>query len=513
MGVWERMNIQTHPEKEIDVLKLMKAVFRKFWVIAAAAVGGAVLAILITLFFITPQYQSSVMFYVNNNSVSLGETAASITSADISASRGLVDSFLVILKARETLTDVIDYAGVDLPYTELSEMLTAEAVNDTEFFRVVATSPDPQEAEKIANAVAYILPKRISSIIEGTSAKIVDSAVLATRPSAPNYVSNSILGFLLGFAAATGVIVLRVLMDVTIRSEEDILQTCSYPILASVPDMESAGKSGYSYENGKTRKKQVSPVGGKAVLTGGDISFAAAEAYKLLRTKLQFSFADDQKSHIIAVSSAVSGEGKSLSAINLAYSLSQLGKSVILIDCDMRRPTLAEKLNLRKMPGLSNFLAGQNKLQDVVQCCGISNDETAFRVITAGQKPPNPIELLSSERMTKVLKGMRQICDYIILDLPPVGEVSDALAVARETDGILLVVRQNCCTSADLSATIRQLAYVNAKLLGIVYNCTTEGGKKYGDAKRYRNYYGKKSEKDTKRKRASQTKKRHSGVQ
>ena len=178
---------------------------------------------------------------------------------------------------------------------------------------------------------------------------------------------------------------------------------------------------------------------------GSGMSFAASEAYKLLRTKLQFSFAGDNSCRVIGLSSALSGEGKSLTAINLAYSLSQLNKRVILIDCDMRRPTLAEKLDLRKRPGLSSYLTGQSRLKELIQFCGIKNDENAFHVIAAGQNPPNPVELLSSDKMAAVLEMLRQNYDYVILDLPPVGEVSDAMAVAKILDGMLLVVRQNYC--------------------------------------------------------------------
>lgn len=477
---------EKNEEVEIDLSRLAKALIRKSWLIGIVSVICALTVLLGTLLLVTPRYQSSTMLYVNNNSLSLGDAAASITTGDISASRGLVKSYIVILNSRETLVDVIDYAGVNRTYSQLRRMITAEAVDSTEIFEVVVTSTDPQEAEKIASAIAYILPKRISSIIEGTSAKIVDSAVVASRPSSPSYSRNALLGFLAGFVLSSGLIVLWVLLDKTIRTEEDVAQCSKYPILASVPDMVAAGKTGYGYSYDRDRKKNtVQTFGKKTQIIGGGINFVAAESYKLLRTKLQFSFADESTSHVIGVSSALSGEGKSVSAVNLAYSLSQLGKKVILIDCDMRRPTLAEKLNIQKHPGLSDFLAGQCGLDHLVQLYHVKGDETAFHVISAGQNPPNPIELLSSARMEKLLVGLRDICDYVILDLPPVDEVSDALAVASNTDGFLLVVRQDYCNRQVLNATVRQFEFVDARILGVVFNCTKEShGKGY-----YKKYY------------------------
>jgi len=483
----ERMT-EKNDEIEIDLQRIFSALLNKAWLIGIVSAICAVLTLVGTLLFVTPQYQSAAMFYVNNSSMSLGDVASSITSSDISASRGLVKSYIVILKTRDTLNDVIDYAEVDLSYKQLKGMISAEAVDSTEIFQVVVTSPDPEEAETLANAIAYILPKRISTIIEGSSAQIVESAVAAANPSSPSYSKNTMLGLLVGMVLSAGAVILWVMLDTTIRKEDDLVQSCHYPVLAAVPDMEAPAKGGYDYSYDRDKKKAALQAGRKPALIGGEINFAAAEAYKLLRTKLQFAFADGNESHVIGVSSSLSGEGKSLSAINLAYSLSQLGKRVVLIDCDLRRPTLAEKLKIQKKPGLSNFLTSQSKLDELFQNCNIRNDENAFLVITAGPNPPNPIELLSSNRMAKFLEGLRKICDYVILDLPPVGEVSDALAVAKNTDGILLVVRQDHCERAVLSDTIRQFEFVDAKILGVVYNCSTDSNKGY-----YKKYYRKSS--------------------
>ena len=482
--------IQQNEELEIDLQRLITALLNKSVLIGIVAVVCAIITFLGTYFFITPQYQSAAMFYVNNNSLSLGEASLSISSADISASRGLVKSYIVILETRETLNEVIDYSGVNRTYGQVRGMISAEAVNSTEIFKVVVTSPDPQEAKAIADAIAYILPKRISSIIEGTSAKIVDSAVVPGGPSSPSYTRNTVVGFAMGLVLAMSLVILRALMDITIRTEEDITQNCKNPVLASVPDMEAHSKGGSYYGYGKkgAYDKSGGKNGKRIELVGGNISFAAAEAYKLLRTKLQFSFADEGDCRVIGVSSSLTGEGKSLTAVNLAYSASQLGKRVLLVDCDMRRPSLADKLPIQKTPGLSDFLSGQIQADKLLQMCGMKDDEQAFHAISAGSTPPNPMELLSSRRMEKMIEILRQRYDYIILDLPPVGEVGDALAIAKLTDGMLIVVRQNYCDRLALNAAIRQFEFVDAKILGIVFNCITEGGSRYGRSY-YRRYY------------------------
>lgn len=485
-------------EMEIDLGRCLSAVMSKAWLVTIISLLGAAIMFAVTHFLITPQYQSTAMFYVNNNSLSIGNASLSISSSDLVTSRGLVDSYIVILNTRETLDEVIEYAQSDLSVGQLKGMISAGAVNETEIFRVTVTSPDPAQAELLANAITQVLPQRIGTIIEGSSAKIVDTAVEASSPSSPSYTKNILIGFLLGFMMTVGMIVVREIFDIMVRSDEDIAEVCEHPVLATVPDLTAGGKGGYEYAYGRDaeKTKKVS-AGHKPVLFGKDISFSAAEAYKLLRTKLQFSFSDDSDCRVIGVSSSLSGEGKSLTAINLAYTLSQLNKKVILIDCDMRRPTLAEKLGINKKPGLSSYLTAQSKLVDLVQNCGFAKDEKAFHVISAGQNPPNPVELLSSARMQKMMELLRKAYDYVILDLPPVGEVSDAMAVAKQTDGILLVVRQNACDRNALADTVRQFEFIDARILGVVFNCVNEpGGKGYykkyykgGYRRYYRRYY------------------------
>ena len=481
-------------EIEIDVQRLFSALLSKAWLIGLVAVLCAVAMLLGTLFFVTPEYQATAMFYVNNNALSLGDASFSLSAGDISASRGLVKSYIVILNTRESLNAVIDYADSDLTYGELRSMISADAVDSTEIFRVVVTSTDPKEAKEIADAIAYVLPKRIASIVEGTSAKVVDSAVKPASPSSPSYTKNTMLGFVIGLVLTSLLVMLREYLDITIRTEDDISRCCAHPVLTSVPDMEAHTKGGYYYGYGnaqKTHEKAGSKEPKTVELVGGNISFAAAEAYKLLRTKLQFSFADENNCRVVGISSALAGEGKSLSAVNLAYTTSLLGKRVLLIDCDMRRSSVSEKLPVKRSPGLSDFLSGQSHAEKLIQLCGVKDDERAFHVIAAGRTPPNPIELLSSERMKKMLEHLRENYDYIILDLPPVAEVSDALAVAKFTDGMLVVVRQNYCDRVVLSSAVRQFEFVDAKILGVVFNSTTENGgisKKY--YKRYYRKYG-----------------------
>lgn len=502
---------EKHTEKndvvEIDLKQIWFALIKRVWILLITAVIGASVFFTGTKLLITPEYKSYAQFYVNNNSMSFGETSFSLTSSDIMASKSLVETYIVILKSRNCLNDVINTAGVNYSYGQIRGMISAYSVNETEVFEVAVTSTKPEEAERIANAIAEVLPKKIASIVESTSAKIVDYAVKPSSPSSPNVKRNTLLGFVLGFAITAVIIVIRTIFDTTIRSEEDVTQNIDHPVLACVPDMVVQAKGGYYYSsygkkkggyyssayasaskkaNGKSGSTNTSE---EVKLIGKDISFAASEAYKLLRTKLQFSFVDEVRCPIIGISSAMAGEGKSLSAINLAYSLAQLEKKVLLIDCDMRRPSLFNRLPVQKAPGLSNYLTSQVEREEIIQKCKL-DDEQGFDVIASGNNPPNPIELISSVKMARVLEDLRDYYDYIIVDLPPVGEVSDALVAAKLVDGILLVVRQDYCTTTALGDAVEQFEFIESKILGMVMNCISEGGSRYGK-RYYKKYYSK----------------------
>lgn len=230
----------------------------------------------------------------------------------------------------------------------------------------------------------------------------------------------------------------------------------------------------------------------RAYLIGPKMNFAAAEAYKLLRTNLMFSFSGETEHRVVGLTSAFHGEGKSLTSINLAYTLAEAEKSVLLIDGDMRLSNVAKTLELSSKPGLSNLLVGLNSVNSAIQECSIplkDGDELTFDVIVAGDVPPNPSELLGSNRMNILLDKLKERYDYIILDLPPVMAVADALVVSHMVDGLFVIVRKDRTTRSALAETMRQLELVDARILGFVFNAASESEHGYYSKKYKKGYY------------------------
>lgn len=227
------------------------------------------------------------------------------------------------------------------------------------------------------------------------------------------------------------------------------------------------------------------------VRTCENLSFAAKEAFKRLRENVLLSLPDEKEfgCMIIGVTSAQPSEGKSTISVNTAFSLAELGKRVLLIDADMRRPSINIKLGLQQTPGLSNLLSDSNSIDAAIKTYYSSaKDSTAFDVIPSGSITSNPSEILTSKRMAKLLSALSGAYDFIIMDLPPVGTVIDAVSVGKHTDGMIVVVRENNCPVDVFGDCVEQLKFAGINILGFVVNGALEGaGKGYGYA--YKNRY------------------------
>ncbi len=194
-------------------------------------------------------------------------------------------------------------------------------------------------------------------------------------------------------------------------------------------------------------------------------SFAIREAYKTLRTNTRF-FLNETGCKKFCITSSTSGEGKSITILNLAISFAETGQKVLLIDADMRRPALARLLIEKASPGLSNVLAGLSTTEEALHKEVYPNLDVLF----SGDAPPNPSELLGNDSMRNLIEEMSRVYDYILIDTPPVNAVSDTCIVANIVDGVLYLVRQNRTDKEAVRSGVHQLELVGAKLLGFILN-------------------------------------------
>lgn len=223
------------------------------------------------------------------------------------------------------------------------------------------------------------------------------------------------------------------------------------------------------------------------------LGFQIRESYKAARTNIHYSIIK-KGCKTIAFTSASKGEGKTVTAVNIATALAQqVDTKVVVIDCDLRRPRVHTALTLEASPGLTNYLNDECTYEEIVKDTKVEN----LKAITYGAVPPNPSELLSSDAMKAFIKRLRTECgfDYVIFDTPPVGVVIDAIPIIKHTDGVVIVVRDNATTYPDLNKTIDVLKRSESKILGVVVNRTKpvetrKGYKKYSYDYGYGGYYG-----------------------
>ena len=244
------MDNKTKEYYTIDLVHVVKSLWRRAWIIILSSLVVAGLGFSLATFFIAPTYSSSIMLYVNNSSISLGDASFSISSSEITAAQGLVKTYSEILNNRTTLERVIDETDVPYTYKELSKMITAASSNDTEIMKVTVTTENPYEASKIANCIAEVLPERISEIIDGATMEVVDSAIPNLNKVAPSRTQYTLVGFLIGLLVSVVILVIVALMDDTIHDEEYVLQNYDCPILAKIPSLVNSGgkRSGYYYQ-------------------------------------------------------------------------------------------------------------------------------------------------------------------------------------------------------------------------------------------------------------------------
>ncbi len=235
------MNENTE-SREIDLLQMASALVKKWWVIAVATVLAGIIAFGYTRLGITPKYEATAMFYVNNSSIS-----GKISLGDLNMARDCVASCGVILGTRLTLEEVIREGNFNYTCEQLGKMIDSQAVNGTEIFSVTVTSTDPQEACDIANTIASVLPQKVADAMDGVKVKVIDYAVVPQTKSSPSTPKNTVLGMLVGFVLSAGVIILLEMFNDTINSEEWLVTTYGdeIPLLSVVPDVNAKSDRRY----------------------------------------------------------------------------------------------------------------------------------------------------------------------------------------------------------------------------------------------------------------------------
>ncbi|QNK80972.1 polysaccharide biosynthesis tyrosine autokinase [Nakamurella sp. PAMC28650] len=419
---------------------------RKYWMLVLLlTVLGTLAATGLTL-STDPKYASTVTFFVSS------QTSSSQTAlqADQFAQRR-INSYAGVMVSDRMADLIIKKANLSLTPAEVKSEISATTDVNTVLLTATVIDTSPDRSLAIANAISTELNGVVNGLDNPGSTKTttflnaITGPTLNTTPVSPKKTLNIGLGFLVGLALGVSAAIVRELMDVTVRTA-DVMQTLSKrPVLATVALDAATAKS--------------------PVLVRTTVRSPRGEAFRQLRTSLKFIHVD-QPLKVVVVSSSVASEGKSLTAANLALVFAEAGQRVLLIEADLRQPRAADYLGLERAVGLSNVLAGELGVDDVLQPWG----DSGLTLLASGSIPPNPSELLGSNAMADLMVALRARFDMILVDSPPVLPVTDAVVLSAVADGILMVVHYGRTTRAQFTSAITALDAVDAKLIGTVLN-------------------------------------------
>jgi capsular exopolysaccharide synthesis family protein len=414
------------------------AALRKHWAVLVVATLAGGLAGLGYAQTVQPQYRSTTSVFV---SLERSDTVADLMQG-ANFTQNLVTSYASLATMPAVLAPVITELGLDTTPRQLSERIDAVVPLDTAIIEISARADGPWQASEIADSVARHLSQTVSEVSpknqNGRSTvrlTVVAAAEPPEYPFAPNTKLLTAGGALAGLALGVLVAVGLALFDTRIRTAKDLPAGDDLAVLGTVPQI---------------RKGAPDP----QLMT---------ESYRRIRTNLQFLDVGSPVRSFV-VTSSVPDEGKTTTSIGLAHALAERGSRVLLVDADLRRPSLADRLGLEGAAGLSTVLIGRADLEDVVQPVG----PPRFAVLTAGDLPPNPGRLIEADAMEQLVRRAREAYDVVIFDVPPLLPVTDGALLARRTQGAVVVARARKVRRAQLTDALASLDAIGAPVLGLI---------------------------------------------
>ena len=436
----------------VTLSSYLRVLAERWRLVALFVLAGTAIAVLVTI--TSPKvYQADVQLFVrstdNTTNSNLQYNAAAFTTTQVQTFAQIVGSPDVLSKIRTNL-------NLPISSRDLKGKISASAPIGQSIIELHVQDSSALRAAAIANEASRAFVDEVQGYYEipPTSPQgkptlplrlfITDPAVAPSAPISPKPLLNVSLGLLLGLLIGAALAVVRHVLDNRIKDPDTLAKVAGKPTMGIVIDDPGASKFPIATRAGKHN--------------------ARAENFRQLRANLQFANIDKHP-RVIAVTSSIPGEGKTMVSMNLASALSEAGFTVCLVDADLRRPTVAPTLGLAGPVGLTSVLIQQIGLSEALQSAGPN-----LYVLTSGPVPPNPSEVLASTYVRDIIRSLLEKVDYVVIDTAPLLPVSDGSEVAALADGTLLVARCEATTDNQVKRAVATLRGVDAKLIGVVLN-------------------------------------------
>ncbi len=453
------MNTNENFEMELDLIKLF-GIIKKIWHYCVLLVLICMtLAFGITKFFIPKTYQAEAKVIVVSKNE--GSANAQLSYTDLQLSQKLVATYTQIIMSERISDIVIERMGDVLTTKDYNSMVRVTAQQNTEIMKISVISKDPVFSSELANQVIDVFLTEINHIMPVENVSILNSAKVPTINIGPRVLLNTAVGAVLGILMSGLLCMFVLLTDRKIKDTDDIKGIINAPLIGAIPyiDAEEDDDTGPNVD--------------RSLVTIYDSNSVVSEAYRSLRTNITLrNFDNDIK--VINVVSSSQAEGKSSAILNLAVVFGQIGKKVLIIDLDLRAPTIHRKLKIKNGFGITDLINKQAVLKD----CILDYNEN-IDVITAGTKIPFASEFLQSVSLKKFIDEAKERYDFVLLDSPPAGLVTDGTIVSKIADGTIIVVASNSSEKKDLQTLDELLRQFDINILGVVMT-RMPMSKKYG---------------------------------
>jgi len=443
-------------EQELDLRALLQVLAGGWKIILAITVLAVLISALLTFYYLTPNYQASSTVMV----VQERDTPEQIYD-DVRTSRQLVETYQRLISSMTIMDEVIEILNLDYSFNKLEDMVEVNQKGETEIIEISATHQEPQKAARISNQVAEVFQNKVGDFYNIENVNIIDRARTPESPVSPRPNLNLAVAAVLGLMAGTGLVFLKEALDNTVKSKNELEQIIPVPILGIIPKQETVSKE-------KTKKKKSSlqskPAQNLEVIS--DHRSPVTEAFRAIRSNLEFASLD-QKVKTLMMTSPDPNSGKSSSIANLGSVLSQTGARVLLVDADLRKPTLHSFFRLSNRNGLTSLLVNKHmELKEAVQVSFVDN----LYLLTSGPLPPNPAELMGTEKMKELVGMLAENYDYVLYDTPPLNAVIDAAVLARLVDASVMIVRYGGTSREEIQHAWEQLKSTNTRVIGSILN-------------------------------------------
>lgn len=424
----------------LTVKDVIEALKKRVRLIIASVLTFTFITAVFVFFISTPKYEASVKLFAGKTE----EVQSDYSDKELESYSSIMNTYIELIKTNDFMNKIIDEVNLDTTPKELMNSLQFIIKGNTPIIEIKYVSSDWQVAEDVISAIIENFEVSVKEVILNTYTKVVDSVGVSelSQGRATKVILGGFIGLLIGF----GIVFLLELLDDTVSKKGDLEKVLPIPILGQVPLVKD--------ENNKPTSSFI-------------------EAYRGIRTRLEYSSVD-KKLKTLMITSAEPAAGKSSISLNLASVLSQGGKKVIIVDCDLRKPSIHMKLKLTNNKGLTDYLIGKIKLNEAIR--KVNNN---LEVITSGNKATDPSNIIGSKAMEKFINELNEIYDYVIIDTPSIKNINDGLELANKCDGVIYVVKAEKTKKDDIIEGYRELEDINANIIGSILNGVSDSGDSY----------------------------------